>query len=254
MISYQQKLDNCTHIVSKKLLRTIIEKKSNLSLSADVTSSKDLISLIKAVGKHIAVLKTHIDIISDFKPSLTNDLRALAQEYNFLIFEDRKFADIGNTVLHQVKHGIYQISNWADIINAHTLPGEGIIEGLKSGCNLDQTGLLLLAQMSSKGNLFSDNYTKTTVNLAEKHSDFVMGFIAQEKLSDNPDFITMTPGVNFSQDSDGLSQNYNTPDYIIGTKHSDMIIVGRGIYANKNPKLIAHQYQEAAWEAYLQSL
>ncbi len=251
MITYQERLEQCSHKVSKKLLNIVIEKQSNLSLSADVTSSKDLIALIKAVGEHIVILKTHIDIISDFKPALTKELKALAQEYNFLIFEDRKFADIGNTVLHQVKHGVYQISDWADIINAHPLPGPGIIDGLKSGCDPEKTGLLLLAQMSSKGNLITQNYTQTTVELAEKYSDFVMGFIAQEKLSENPNLITMTPGVKFTQGSDNLSQNYNTPDHVIGKKHSDIIIVGRGIYADKNPQLIAHQYQEAAWNEYL---
>ena len=33
-----------------------------------------------------------------------------------------------------------------------------------------------------------------TVKMAEEHSDFVMGFIAQERLSDNPDLLHFTPG------------------------------------------------------------
>ena len=33
-----------------------------------------------------------------------------------------------------------------------------------------------------------------TVKMAEENSDFVMGFIAQERLSDNPDLLHFTPG------------------------------------------------------------
>lgn len=90
-----------THPLAAHLLRLMEKKQTNLCLSADVTNSKELLQLAATLGHSICVLKTHIDILDDFTPKVIQDLRMLADQHEFLIFEDRKFADIGNTVKHQ---------------------------------------------------------------------------------------------------------------------------------------------------------
>lgn len=246
---------NCTvHPLAKRLLSLMDKKKSNLALAADVTSAKELLDLANTLGPDLCILKTHIDIIGDFDAQLPAKLRAAADKHQFLLFEDRKFADIGNTVLQQYQGGVYRISDWAHITNAHPLPGPGIIEGLKKVGLPKGNALLLLAQLSSAGSLIDRAYTEATVEMALRYPDFVIGFICQERLTEEPSLIHMTPGVQLASKGDALGQQYNTPHHAIVEKESDIAIVGRGVFQHSNPKQAAAEYREAAWDAYQQRL
>ncbi|MFC1597990.1 orotidine-5'-phosphate decarboxylase [Patescibacteria group bacterium] len=246
-MTYEQKLEQASNPTAKKLLELMNSKQTNLCASLDVTSAAEFLAIADAVGPEICLLKTHIDIIEDFSDDLIADLLKLAKEHEFLIFEDRKFADIGNTVKLQYEKGIYHIADWADIINAHVVPGPGIIEGLAEVGLPKGRGLVLLAEMSSEDTLATGEYTKTAIKWAQEHDDFVIGFISRS--IDDPKFITMTPGVKFEEGGDKLGQQYLTPDKVI-SEGSDIIIVGRGIYKADDPKTVAATYRKAGWDAY----
>lgn len=235
--------------MAKKLYALMQAKQSNLALSADVTEAHALLHLADTLGPYLCILKTHMDIIADFTPALTQALQKLAHQHQFLIFEDRKFADIGNTVKHQYEGGLYRIADWADIVNAHTLPGDGIIEGLKSVGLPKQKGLLLLTEMSSRGHLFSGDYQNASIAMAMKHSDFVFGFITQHAHLQHPAWINMTPGVQFASSKDALGQQYITPQQAILENKNDIIIVGRGILNANQPVIETKRYQATAWAA-----
>jgi uridine monophosphate synthetase len=71
-------------------------KSTNLCLSADVTTTSELLAVAEEVGDHICMLKTHADIISDFSDRTVRQLKEISQRKMFLLFEDRKFGDIGS--------------------------------------------------------------------------------------------------------------------------------------------------------------
>ncbi len=237
-----------THHTTQKLRNIMQAKQSNLSLSLDVTTKAEFLKIADLLGPEICVLKSHIDVIEDFDQDMIQQLQVLARKHNFLLFEDRKFADIGETVKHQFNKSIFHISKWADIINAHGVAGPGIIDSLKSVARRE-TGLLLLAQMSSKGNLLTPDVAKNIVSWADQHPDFVMGFIAQERLPSKHEFITLTPGVHLDKTGDGKDQQYRTPEQAIKQDGCDIIIVGRAIYGSENPLAEAQRYKKAGWIA-----
>lgn len=274
--SYSDRAKVHPNPLARRLLRLMDRKRTNLCVSVDVTDKASFLRIVEAVGDHVCMIKTHIDIVEDFDRDLIERLVALSDSKDFLIFEDRKFADIGNTVKYQYSSGIYKISDWSHLTNAHTVPGEGVITGLAEIGIPKGRGLLLLAEMSSKGTLAKDDYTLETVRMARRHSDFVIGFISQRRLEGlgiepqpdprtdrsvvGEDFLILSPGVAIGLTGDRLGQSYRTPHQVVCESGADVIIVGRGIYAQNsqsgdlNQSIIdqAVRYQQAGWEAYLQ--
>lgn len=253
-LPFARRADFCKNKLAARLFQLMSTKKTNLAVSADVTQAEALITIAEELGDEICILKTHIDILEDFSLDCIDELCHLAKQYQFLLFEDRKFADIGNTVKQQYQNGIYHIADWADIVNAHTLPGPGIISGLAEVGIAKARGLLLLAEMSSADNLFTPEYTQKTIEMAAQFPEFVMGFIAQHKLSADPQWIYMTPGVQLAEGKDALGQQYITPEMAITHNQSDVIIVGRGIIQAKDRQAEAKKYRERGWQAYLNAI
>ncbi|XP_069791691.1 uridine 5'-monophosphate synthase [Narcine bancroftii] len=242
------------HPIAAQLFKIMEKKQTNLCLAADVTNSKELLHLADSLGSEICVLKTHVDILNDFNADVFKELRAIANKHEFLIFEDRKFADIGNTVKHQYGGGVYKIALWSDFVNAHVVPGPGVVKGLKEVGQPLKRGCLLIAEMSSEGSLATGDYTKAAVKLAEEHTDFVIGFISSSNISGRSEFIHMTPGVQMQIGEDNLGQKYLSPEEVINRRASDVMIVGRGILSAKDCVEAARVYKKAGWEAYLNRL
>lgn len=95
--TYAERAANQPNPAGKALLECMDRKQTNLSVSVDVTNKQDLLDVCDAVGPNVCLVKTHIDIVEDFDMDLVEKLTALSKKHDFLIFEDRKFADIGKS-------------------------------------------------------------------------------------------------------------------------------------------------------------
>lgn len=121
-------------------------------------------------------------------------------------------------------------------------------------------GLLLLAQMSSEGNLMTPEYTSSCISSARSSKDFVLGFVAQRSLnSEHEDaFLSFAPGVSLPPEGevgglvrgDGKGQKYRGPEEVVGRDGVDVVIVGRGILGADDRGREAERYRKASWRAY----
>lgn len=255
-LTYEARMELTKCPIAKDLFQIIVTKKTNLCLAADLKKSVDILNAADAVGPYICILKTHIDIIEDFSDDFIRSLQALAEKHNFLIMEDRKFADIGNTVSLQYGSGVFHIADWAHLVTVHSLPGPSILQGLKCALNGSSAkrGVFMLAELSSAGSLIAPAYTDSTMKLVAStpDTDFVAGIVCQTKgVVQDPGLLQLTPGCKIVTTSDGLGQQYNTPAHVIKDKGADIAVVGRGILDSKDGiQKTAEIYRKQLWNAY----
>lgn len=254
-MTFESRLEHTKSPIARDLLSIMIAKQTNLCLAADATKTADILNAADAAGPYICILKTHVDVVDDFTMDFVLSLQALAKKHNFLLMEDRKFADIGNTVSLQYKSGIFHIADWADLVTAHSLPGPSVLKGLKTALNglSEKRGVFLLAQLSSAGALTTAAYTTDTMAFASNSSDsdFVAGIVCQDKtVVQDPGLLQLTPGCKIDNTTDGLGQQYSTPEYVVGQNGADIAVVGRGIFNAKDIGSAAKLYRDRLWSAY----
>ncbi|XP_066594788.1 uridine 5'-monophosphate synthase-like [Prorops nasuta] len=253
-ISFDKRAKLAKNPISVKIFNIMEAKQSTLCLAADLTKSIDILELAELAGPHIIILKTHIDIIEDFTDNFIKNLKILAKKHNFLLMEDRKFGDIGNTVSLQYSKGIYRIAEWADLITVHAVAGPGVINSLKNGVNIisELCGIFVVVQMSSKGALTTGDYLESALNIV-KSSEAVIGVVCQENVTSEPGLIQLTPGVKLEKSLDNLDQQYNTPEYIVSAG-ADLAVVGRGITEAADKLAAILNYKKELWNAYKKRL
>ena len=250
--------DSCDNPLSRRYMEVVCRKQSLVVLAADLNTMSGLNNLIDQVGPNIAALKTHVDLIDDWSAESWAAFCEKATAHDLLIFEDRKFADIGPISRGQMA-GVYDIRSWANIVTAHGISGPDIVDGLCAGWSDvgREGGVLLLAQMSSRGNLLGlPGYTDEMVSAGISNQG-VFGFIGN---GSRPAELTIlrgkvgnrkliwTPGVNLAVGDGEMGQRYGDPREAIQSG-SDGIIVGSGIYKSDDPRGVAAKYAEISWLA-----
>jgi len=203
----------------------------------DLVSTSSVLRILSTIGDHICAVKLHFDIFDitgveqvEFGFTIKN----IAREKNFLVIEDRKYADIPFISVKQYKI----IKPYADIVTVHGICGMELINEFdKLG-----VGLLLVHKLSVNGNLIDNTYSNKVKDIGLGCKNIV-GFVSQECVL--PEYLTFTPGINLTVKGDGMGQSYKTMEE---KTSSDVFIVGRGIYESADILKTTKMYQEMCYK------
>ena len=144
---WKERWESATLPMARQYMELATQKQSLVCLAADRPTMKELNDLLDAVHPFIVALKTHVDMVDDWT---SEDWKAFCKKANhlgLLIFEDRKFADIGKISEKQML-GLYNIASWSDLVTAHLISGPDIVDGIQAAWEGKgrSGGVLLLAQ------------------------------------------------------------------------------------------------------------
>ncbi len=228
---------------AQQLLNIAHTKKSNIIASVDLTTSQDILDFLDKIGENICAAKLHIDIVSDFSDDFISKLKELTIRHNFMLIEDRKFADIGNTQLLQISKGVHHISTWADFVTIHVIAGEASLKAIEDWDEKNKPALIPILEMSSKGALTDAHYIAKCKEFIGKYS-CVVGAVCQTTSLDD-DLLKFTPGIHLSASGDNKGQQFNTPHFAIQKQHSHFLIIGRGLYEAQKPEIAVDEYLKA---------
>ena len=99
-------------------------------------------------------------------------------------------------------------------------------------------GIFVLAEMSCFGNIINTQNCMEILNMTNDNNKYISGVINQtiDKEVIHPNLLSLTPGVNLSQNKDGSGQKYRGLDKL---QHKpDILVVGRYIYKAENQEKI----------------
>lgn len=227
------------HCDLPKLYQLAFKKQSNIILSVDLSTSREIIELIEDTKEHVIGIKIHSDIIADF-----DVLKSYLEEIkdDFVIIEDCKVADISFISIQKVK----PYATYADYITYHCLLGIDLPHALKVA--YPDLGLLGVVEMSAKDCLINREYMEKTTPQLEVMDGCVIQKHGIELLGSRLP-ITFSPGISLNDTGDGHNQTYKNP---LNEKVGEFWIIGRSIYLGKNRNAESEKYKRIGWNKFIQ--
>ena len=215
--------------IVRRLNDYVKEKRSNLILSLDVPDLDRFKEIIDETHQHIVGVKVHLDIFDDGdRETIRSYLREEKEKKRFIVIEDRKFGDICNTNLQQMR--AMKIKTYADMVTVHGVSGFEFVKQCK-------IPVIVVAKLSNSGNLIDDHYTTECLKGSVRNTN-VIGVVSQNNLGINS-LIYFKPGIRLNSSTDSYDQNYSGR-----TEGIDMYIVGRGITESEDCGQSAKHYKE----------
>ena len=232
---------NKSEFKDSNLKNIVLSKKTNVILSLDVSCETNFFTILTLCAPYICGVKIHSDIYSFSSDNFYKRLTVLSEKHNFIIIEDRKLADIGNTNKLQVEEFNKKHIHY---FTSHCIMGEEAISSIPT-----HSKLFLITDMSCNNTFFKEfesTLQKISHNYFENYAN-VIGFVSQKNhdpINKSIPFI-LRPGVRIPESfktsmKDKYGQQYKIPSVTPGV----LWVIGREIIHSKTPVKTIQKYQQ----------
>lgn len=186
-----------TNKISHKILSICKIKKTRLCFKCTIYNIKDIINIIKIIGKYICILSINSYLIDNFTIKYGEALKKLAENYQFILLDDIDVSDI-NYIKPSIK-------TWCDIIT------------INNNFNFKLNNIKTLHFIVNCNN----SNTDTNINIDPTLQNPIIGY--KNNFTNNNTFLRLTDTIN------------NIEDFNISTHSNyDIITLGTCII-NKSP-------------------
>ena len=193
------------------------------------------------------MVKLHLDLLTDWNNTATQEIVDMSKTHNFLILEDSKLDDVPNIVESQVYGGLHSFGNWVDAVTVNTVNFVSTNNALYRSSKKNRVDAVSkdltcipVGQYNTKDSMVTKDYSVNFRNrlLEEKDARFQTRTIIQQNLykTDNQ-FLRMTPGVIevdediiFNEDRD----RYRSIETAMMRDRNHVVIIGGNIIINED--------------------
>lgn len=216
-------------------------KNNDVIIACDYGTRQELMDFLALFKTEKPFIKIGMEAFYSNGPDIVREVKFMGHK----VFLDLKLHDIPNTVGRAMK----VLSDLqVDMVNVHAAGGSAMMQSARDALNESDTILLAVTQLTSTSEeqmhreLLIDRSMEDTVisyakNAAASGCNGVVCSpleASQVKSACGNSFITVTPGIRFSEDNAGDQKRVTTPADA-RKSGSDYIVIGRSITGAKDP-------------------
>ena len=250
--SYEDRLRRCENPLLKKLFKIIIEKKTNLCVSAHFDTIEEIIRFVDRVGKHICMVRIRCLRFGTNINEILRQLYAKKKEFNFLILDDQNFCQEREHIERWYNREFVEC---ADIVTVIPCYGDGFeaIESVVRRAGLPEDEPRgCLGSWETPGCIVN---RESMLNLAKRNKNICVGIMALEQEVTDDDMIKVTPDYYLSPPDYGKTRPWNHPSKLFEHGADVIVVDSRHLDCSESEQEeTVRRYKEAAFEAYYNSL
>ena len=241
-------LEMFNHKLKSVIFDLIYFKKSNLCLSLNTKTWEQGKKILDACGKYVVIVKTNVQLYSDYSNNFFKEIREYAHKYSFLIIEDRNLSDIAINNWDVMNKDYFKMDNWANFVTIQGLTSNSTLQLYKEKCdgrhNINVCPLLVVElNTNNDKTICNKEYSQNCINILEKNS-FHSPLIMCQRIDKIKNRIKCTPYVCLEGDEEFESIKYRSVEKAIIEDGNHLIFVDNDIIYCDEPEEKAKLFAE----------